>query len=217
MIGIYGIRCILNGLVYVGQSLDIETRVSHHFYKGSKCIKLRNAIQKHGKDAFIVEILELCEESEINNRECHWIANLDSMHPNGYNLRAGGENGGRLSESLKEQLSKSAKNRSPEAQRAIAEANRRPKSSKTLQKISQSGKGRTPWNKGKKMSTEYREKSRQGALKRCQDPNYLNRLQTMNIGREQTAETRKKRVESRKLSAMKRRNNSAQLMLKLED
>lgn len=35
-------------------------------------------------------MLELCSRHDLNERESHWITNLNTMSPNGYNLNCGG-------------------------------------------------------------------------------------------------------------------------------
>lgn len=49
------------------------------------------ALEKYGNDYFNVEILELCDESNLNSREEFWIQTLNTTAPNGYNLTKGGD------------------------------------------------------------------------------------------------------------------------------
>ena len=109
IIGIYCIRHVVRGICYVGQSIDIERRFRDHKREKSDeqkgCVYLSSAIGVYGADAFDWEVLELCEESELNDRECHWIASLDCVKPNGFNLTYGG-GGGRPSEETKKRISK---------------------------------------------------------------------------------------------------------------
>lgn len=52
---------------------------------------MNNAIRKHGKDNFIVELIEICEVSKLNEREVYFIDKYKSQGPNGYNLTKGGQ------------------------------------------------------------------------------------------------------------------------------
>ena len=58
--------------------------------KTKQCSYLNNAIRKHGKSAFTVDLLEVCDRKEMNMREQYYIAQLDTLHPHGYNLTTGG-------------------------------------------------------------------------------------------------------------------------------
>ena len=92
---IYKITNKLNGKAYVGQH---KVYPGEHFmrYMG-KGIAIRAAIQKYGKENFTKEILEEIEDDEkhelTSERERYWIAALNTMQPNGYNLSPGGEGG----------------------------------------------------------------------------------------------------------------------------
>ena len=114
MIGIYRIYHKDTGKTYVGQSRNIKKRANGHFYaQTGRLSYVERAIQKHGREAFGLEILELCSEDILSDRECHWIASLDCMAPNGYNLAPGG----------------SGSRHTPETIRKISEANKRIKGS----------------------------------------------------------------------------------------
>lgn len=59
--------------------------------KKHQCQLLNNAIRKHGKDNFIVKLIEICEVSKLNEREIYFIDKYKSQSPNGYNLTKGGQ------------------------------------------------------------------------------------------------------------------------------
>lgn len=66
--GIYKITNIVNNKIYVGSSNDLSYRKSMHF-SGLKCNKhfnqhLQNSYNKHGKDSFVFEIIEECQDCE---------------------------------------------------------------------------------------------------------------------------------------------------------
>ena len=91
MIGIYKITNKKTGKSYIGQSNDIERRFKEHQIVGEKSrIPVDIAIKKYGKDAFLYEIIEECDISELNNKETYWIQQFDTVN-NGYNCNMGGE------------------------------------------------------------------------------------------------------------------------------
>ena len=90
MIGyIYKTTNTVNNKIYVGQ------RKSDVFlaekYLGSGKI-LQQAIEKYGKDAFIVELIDIAETlEELGEKERFWIKELRSQDPEiGYNICPGG-------------------------------------------------------------------------------------------------------------------------------
>lgn len=100
--GVYKITNLINGKIYVGQSVDIERRWEQHkrigqgqlngFYAKDGRRPLYRAINKYGVNSFKFEILELCSEEMLYEREQYWI---DLLHANtknctGYNLNDGG-------------------------------------------------------------------------------------------------------------------------------
>lgn len=94
--GIYLIKNKLNGKCYVGQSIDIEARWKQHIIDSkNKCNQaIHKAISKYGKENFEFSVLEECSADELDEREIHWIKELDTFNSNsGYNCTLGG--GGR--------------------------------------------------------------------------------------------------------------------------
>jgi group I intron endonuclease len=69
--GIYQITCTANGKKYIGSSLSIERRFTHHKtqLKYNKHINnhLQNAWNKYGKDSFVFEILEKVENATVES------------------------------------------------------------------------------------------------------------------------------------------------------
>lgn len=98
-IGIYKIENLINGKVYIGQSVDIEKRINHHFTEAAfneKNIEynapIHQAIRKYGADKFKVDILEECLKIDLDAQEVYWIKYYRSFPPSankGYNLTAG--------------------------------------------------------------------------------------------------------------------------------
>lgn len=97
---IYRITNLANGKQYVGQTVRrIRERFSQHCQAGrGHCRALSNAIQKYGKELFLIDQIEECDtQAQLNDREAFWIATLNTLSPHGYNLRAG-DNRSALSE-----------------------------------------------------------------------------------------------------------------------
>jgi group I intron endonuclease len=94
-IGIYIIRNTVDDKRYVGKSINIEKRTLQHFTKGSLSGKgsrhLTAAMNKHGKDKFVVEIadsFDQLDEKLLADREVYWMDfynTCDRSH--GYNLK----------------------------------------------------------------------------------------------------------------------------------
>ena len=109
MIGyIYILENLISGKMYTGQTVDPYSRLLEHFSVSSKCPAIAAAIRKYGKENFDFIILESCNSQEsLNEREIYWIKELNSLAPNGYNLKEGGQQGGSPSEETRRRISKS--------------------------------------------------------------------------------------------------------------
>jgi group I intron endonuclease len=59
--------------------------------KKKQCSYLNNAIRSHGKDAFMVALLEECDTCQMDDREKYYIQQYNTLYPNGYNLTLGGK------------------------------------------------------------------------------------------------------------------------------
>ena len=82
----------LNGKKYVGQTKNTTSRFRRHRKPDSECRYFSNAIQTHGWENAIIEILlvDLTLE-EANRLETHYIDTLKTLVPGGYNLKKDGE------------------------------------------------------------------------------------------------------------------------------
>ena len=85
MIGIYKIENLINGKVYIGQSIHIERRWQEHCQPSSRSL-VGKAIQKYGKEHFTFQILEECAEEQLDELEERYISEYNSVVPNGYNI-----------------------------------------------------------------------------------------------------------------------------------
>ena len=107
--GIYIIRNLDNGKVYIGQSTDIAQRLRHHKRMLSKG-EHPNSLMQRSYDAhdghFSFKVLEECTEDLLDERERFWIAYYDSMNrARGYNRESGGHEGKHWNEDSKEKRS----------------------------------------------------------------------------------------------------------------
>lgn len=168
--GIYCIRHKETGMCYVGQAISIDKRFYAHKNGWTlSCRYISRAIKKYGVNAFHFEILELCDEVDLNNRETFWITTLNTISPNGYNLTEGG-GGGRPSRETRRKMSESRKGNqhwlgrkhTEETKRKMSESvkmqKRKPLSADHKKRISESNKGKQAWNKGKKTPSNIRAK-----------------------------------------------------------
>lgn len=113
-IGVYTIVNNLNGKCYVGKSINIERRLTHHksrlkskvHHKKHVNRYLYNSVQKHGWDNFTVTIVKSFDEINeqlISECELYWIDYFNSTDTTkGYNLRRDSSTGMIVSESTRE-------------------------------------------------------------------------------------------------------------------
>ena len=78
-----------NGKKYIGQTIRAwKQRWKRHKSSHSCCKALHSAIEKYGYENIEFEILEYCKTKEdLNDREAFYIEKLNTMAPNGYNLK----------------------------------------------------------------------------------------------------------------------------------
>lgn len=88
---LYKITNLINGKVYIGQSIHPDKRWREHRNKAKKNFDeypIHLAISKYGEKNFSFEILEWSED--YDNREKELIQEYNSISPNGYNIAMGG-------------------------------------------------------------------------------------------------------------------------------
>lgn len=95
---IYKLTNLVNNKIYIGQTkTSLRKRMISHLSQARKYTKakkhhLQFAIQKYGSDNFQIEILECCNQENLNNREIFWIEYFNTTDPNiGYNCTIGGD------------------------------------------------------------------------------------------------------------------------------
>lgn len=125
---IYKIINDLNDKIYVGQTWQtIEERFKRHCaearWENTKKMPIVLAIKKYGHCHFqIIELEKLIAPTQeyVDQREVHWAKVLNSLAPNGYNLKVGGA-AGLLSEITKKRISEGNKGKkaSPETKEKL--------------------------------------------------------------------------------------------------
>jgi len=209
--GIYQIRNIVNGRVYVGSAINIDRRWREHRIMLKRnlhsSIRLQHSWNKHGTTAFIFELLEYVEDRAILVvREQFWMDRLSAAHrERGLNMRP----------SAKNQL---GFKHSPETRARMALAHKGNKhllghvhSRETRDKISAAGIGRTGykhsedararmslWHQAKTLSEEHKSRIANAGRKRKMGMKTRLALRLANLGRkrEHSAETRAKMAAS---------------------
>ena len=90
--GIYKITNLINGKVYIGQSINVYRRMKAHLWEldrnGNNMI-LHKAFKKYGIENFSYELICECSAEELNEKEIYFIEKYDSYN-NGYNATKGG-------------------------------------------------------------------------------------------------------------------------------
>ena len=162
---IYLLRNLINGKGYVGQYLGViaERRWRRHIlmaFWGAETL-VHRAIRKYGVENFSAEVIWLGAADLLDVKEIYYIKKLhtfiDDPKGGGYNLTLGGRSGThgwRPTDATKKNISdgvKAAYERDPTLAVRISLSNSgRTASLETRALISKAGKGREPWNKGKK-------------------------------------------------------------------
>ena len=108
MIGyMYKVTNKINGKIYIGQTIQsVKDRWYRHCGKSgiSKAelnTHFKRAILKYGKENFTIETIEVCDSTELNDREKFYISYYNS-YINGYNSTIGGQNGSKPFKTSKE-------------------------------------------------------------------------------------------------------------------
>lgn len=96
--GIYKITNIVNGKVYIGQSIDVYDRWYQHKYEAHRDrynTLLYKAMRKYGIEKFEFEVIEECFPDKLSDLEQYYInyyhAYIGFENSNGYNMTIGGE------------------------------------------------------------------------------------------------------------------------------
>ncbi|MDD2470089.1 MAG: GIY-YIG nuclease family protein [Bacilli bacterium] len=91
IIGVYQIKNLVNGKMYIGSSIDINSRWKEHIrdLNNNKhhSLHLQRAWNKYGESSFEFNVLEECNEDTTLEREQYYLDKLESFkRDNGYNV-----------------------------------------------------------------------------------------------------------------------------------
>ncbi len=109
--GLYILTNTVNGMQYVGKDSNLPSRSKEHLSgKTPQCRHVHRAIQKYGRDAFSVKIIQYpgISQEALNAVERWKIRHLQTLASGGYNLKEGGE-GGNPSEETRQKMSESTR------------------------------------------------------------------------------------------------------------
>lgn len=189
---IYQIKNDMNKKSYIGQTTKskLSKRLSGHKCKSKtrRWSLIKKAINKYGAENFTFIVLEKdIQEEELDDLERHYIKELNTLVPIGYNLESGGNKRKKMAEETKRKISESEKGKklSEEAKQKISLA-----------------------NTGRKLSEETKRKMSEDRIRRrVKPPSWRGRKhskkskQKMSLaqkGKKATEETKKKLSESHK-------------------
>ncbi len=90
VIGVYVIKCVVSGKVYVGSSINVAQRWEYHQTR-LRCGKhsnrhLQASWLKHGSNNFTFSLLKSYRVEQLEAAEQWWMNRLKAFGPGGYNL-----------------------------------------------------------------------------------------------------------------------------------
>ena len=89
--GIYMIKNVVDGRIYIGQSKNIHRRFREHIHSKDDSY-IDNSIRKHGIRSFMFLIICECDKSELDIEEKKFISLYNTYYDNAhYNLTKGGQ------------------------------------------------------------------------------------------------------------------------------
>ena len=114
---IYCITNIKNGIRYIGAtSRTVHERYGQHISDAKNnrpngCTNLKNAMREFGEDSFKVETLLLCNIEQMDSYENKFIEMYNTLSPNGYNSKTGGNLGSKHCDETKRKIGDAHKGR----------------------------------------------------------------------------------------------------------
>lgn len=183
---IYQIKNLINQKIYVGKHQT--ENINDSYYGSGKAIK--NAIKKYGKENFEKTILFVFDnEEEMNKKEREIITEEFFLREDTYNLGIGGEGGPHF---------KGKTHKIETIEKVNCSEEYIDKRKKTIKEKYESG-DLTPWNKGKQLSEETKQKMREAKLgkKRIISEEGRKSLSESLTGRKHSEETKQKMREAK--------------------
>ncbi len=107
---IYCITNTINNEKYIGATTKtVEKRYKQHLNyakndRNNGCTCIKNAIQEYGEEHFTVETLLICNIKQLDFYENNFINLYNTIVPNGYNLKTGGNLGSKHCEETKRKI-----------------------------------------------------------------------------------------------------------------
>ena len=203
---VYKITNTVNNKSYIGISIHepekdrIQKHLSGH---GNRIIA--NAVKKYGRDAFTYEVLEENVFDEfLPELEVAYIANYNTVAPNGYNLTSGGEVAKTLSAETRRKIGEAGKgrNHSIEARRKMSKARKgKTLSAEHRSKISEALKGKTRSEEHCRKLSEARKGEKHyfyGKTHSAETRRKIGEAQKGKKGKPHSAEARRKMSKARK-------------------
>ncbi|CAM3017687.1 GIY-YIG nuclease family protein [Staphylococcus argensis] len=145
---IYKITNVVNGKVYVGQTVNYSKRKAGHFSylrRGAhRNHYLQKAFNKYGEASFKIKVIKECNINELDKLELFYMKKYNSLdRAHGYNLLIGGTTNKSFPDCVREKMSRSQKDRiiSEEHRKRISEQNKGKKmSSASIEKTKKTKK-----------------------------------------------------------------------------
>lgn len=157
------------GRQYIGVTRKpLELRVVQHIYHHSV---VGEALRKYGVKNFKIEVLVIGDEDYIYKLEEKAIERFDTMIPQGYNLKGGGQRGCRYTKESRQKMSEAAKRSCLETDRYVPSTAGYTYSEESCQRMSEAQRlsyaaGRIPGFSGKRHSEETKRKMSESAKRR---------------------------------------------------
>jgi predicted GIY-YIG superfamily endonuclease len=204
--GIYIFKCLANGKHYIGESMNVRSRIMAHLRSDTQAF--HKALKKYGHNEFelMVEYFPDFKKIDLVDLEETLIKRFESLSPNGYNICERGINavGRKLSEETKRKISEKAKGRIvSDETRAKLKGYKHSDEAKLKMSIFRTGK--SSGRKGKTNSPEMRAKQSASSKGHKKSDEFKLKLSAANKGKILSDETRKKISDTKKLRFAQKR------------
>ncbi len=116
IVGIYKITNLIDGKVYIGQTVNYNKRKKRHLSSlengNHHNEHLQRAFDKYGRDSFKIELIKKCNIEELDKLERYYIKELDACnHDKGYNMMYGGQRYRNFTKEVRLKMSEEGKGR----------------------------------------------------------------------------------------------------------